>query len=69
MLRLAFVKCDNGFKRLIYLKTNKHKGMTLKQDIELKKEIRKNGVYNNLEITYIDTMVNEVENMLYIKNI
>ena len=67
MKRLAFIKCDNGFKRLIYLNTGKHGGMTKKQDIELKKEIRKNGTYDNLEITYIDMMVNEIESMLYIK--
>ena len=67
MKRLAFVRCDNGFKRLLYLDTVKYGGMTKKQDIELKKEIRKNGTYDNLEITYIDNMVNEIESMLYIK--
>ena len=67
MKRLAFIRCDNGFKRLLYLTTNKHGGMTKKQDIELKKEIMKNGTYNNLEIIYIDMMVNEIESMLYIK--
>jgi len=67
MKRLAFIRCDNGFRRLIYLDTNKYGSMLKKQDIELKKEIRKNGNYDNLEVTYIDTMVNEVENMLYLK--
>ena len=67
MKRLAFVKCGNGFKKLLYLKTGKHGGMTEKQDIELKRELNKNGKYEALEITYIDDMVDEVEAMLYKK--
>lgn len=65
MRRLAFIKCDNGFKKLLYLKTGIDGGMTQKQDIELHKELNKNGKFEALEITYIDHMVNEVESMLY----
>lgn len=65
MKRLAFVKCDNGFKRLMYVKTDKHGGMTEKANEKLKWELKKNGKYDELEITYIDNMVDEVESMLY----
>jgi len=65
MSRLAFVKCDNGFKELLYLRTNKYGGMTKRQNQELEHILRKNGKYEALEITYIDRMVDEVESMLY----
>ena len=67
MKRLAFIKCDNGFKRLMYVKTDKHGGLTKKADMDLKFELKKNGKHDSLEITYIDHMVDEVEAMLYNK--
>jgi len=65
MKRLAFVKCDNGFKKLLYLETGKHGGMTKKQNDKLHFELIKNGKYDNLEVIYIDHMINEIEDMLY----
>lgn len=65
MRKLAFVKCGNGFKGLLYLKTNKCGGMTKKQSIELNRELLKHGKFKSLEITYIDHMVDEIESMLY----
>ena len=68
MKRLAFVRCDNGFKGLLYLRTSKKDGcMTKSQDIELHKKLSENGKHQSLQITYIDHMVDEVESMLYTK--
>jgi len=68
MRRLAFVKCDNGFKGLLYLRTSKkYGGMTKSQDAELHQKLLKNGKYKSLQITYIDHMTDQVESMLYKK--
>ena len=69
MKRLVFVKCDNGFKRVMYVNVDKHGGMTVKADAKLKCELNKNGTFDALEVTYIDSLpVNDIENIIYNKN-
>jgi len=64
MKRLIFVKCDNGFKRLMYANTDKHGGLTKKADKDLKIELSLNGAYEDLEITYIDTLpISDIESI------
>ena len=68
MKRLAYVKCDNGFKRVIYLSQDKLGGMTEKQNAELEKELLRNGEYKILQITYLDGIpIDRIDEMIYIK--
>lgn len=68
MKRLAYVMCDNGFKRVLYLSQNKRGGMTKKQDAKLNKEVLLNGKYEILQITYLDTIpVDRIDEMIYIR--
>ena len=68
MKRLAYVKCDNGFKRVIYLSQGKLGGTTEKQDVALEKELLRNGKYKILQITYLDGIpIDQIDEMIYIK--
>ena len=68
MKRLAYVKCDNGFKRVIYLSQDKLGGMTEKQDVALEKELLRNGKYKILQVTYLDGIpIDQIDEMIYIK--
>ena len=68
MKRLAYIKCDNGFKRLLYLSQDKLGGMTEKQNAKLEKELLKNGEYESLKITYLDSLcVSMIDKMIFIQ--
>lgn len=68
MKRLAYIKCDNGFKRVLYLSQDKLGGMTKKQNTKLEKELFKNGEYEILQITYLDGVpIDRIDEMIYIK--
>jgi len=69
MKRLAYVKCDNGFKRVLYLSQDKHGGMTEMQERKLNQMLFENGKYEVLQITYLDKIsVDQIDEMIYIKS-